>query len=71
MRNCATRLPLATSTPDTYYQCLLRLIYRILFLLVIEERDLVYPSTQSATQRDLYYRFYSLQRLRRLRKNAT
>jgi hypothetical protein len=52
--------------PDTYYQCLLRLIYRILFLLVIEERDLVYPSTQSATQQDLYYRFYSLQRLRRL-----
>ena len=53
-------------TPDTYYQCLLRLIYRILFLFVIEERDLVYPSTQSATQRDLYYSYYSLQRLRRL-----
>ncbi|MGY6217088.1 Eco57I restriction-modification methylase domain-containing protein [Methylolobus aquaticus] len=53
-------------TPDTYYQHLLRLIYRILFLLVIEERDLVFPSTTEAKQRDMYDRYYSLQRLRRL-----
>ena len=52
--------------PDDYYQDLLRLIYRLLFLLVIEERDLVFPLTPSATKRDLYYRYYSLQRLRRL-----
>lgn len=51
---------------DAYYQHLLRLIYRVLFLLVIEERDLVYPLTPSATKRDLYYSYYSLQRLRRL-----
>lgn len=52
--------------PEAFYQYLLRLIYRLLFLLVIEERNLVYPLSPSATKRDLYYRFYSLQRLRRL-----
>jgi hypothetical protein len=52
--------------PKAFYQHLLRLIYRLLFLLVIEERNLVYPLSPSATKRDLYYRFYSLQRLRRL-----
>jgi hypothetical protein len=53
-------------TAPLYYQHLLRLIYRLLFLLVIEERNLVYPLAPSATKRELYYRYYSLQRLRRL-----
>ncbi len=53
-------------TPEPFYQYLLRLIYRLLFLLVIEERNLVYPLSPSADKRDLYYRYYSLQRLRRL-----
>ena len=61
-----TWLPPGISSPLAYYQYLLRLIYRILFLLVIEERDLVYPLAPSATKRDLYYRYYSLQRLRLL-----
>lgn len=51
---------------DIFYQNLLRLIYRLLFLLVIEERNLVYPLSPSTAKRDLYYRYYSLQRLRRL-----
>jgi len=55
-----------TLTPGGYYHHLLRLIYRLLFLLVIEERNLVYPLAPSVPQRDLYYRYYSLQRLRRL-----
>jgi hypothetical protein len=50
----------------TYYQQLLRLIYRLLFLMVIEERGLVFPSGASTTQRGMYERYYSLQRLRRL-----
>ncbi|MCI0387276.1 MAG: restriction endonuclease, partial [Acidobacteria bacterium] len=53
-------------TPDAYYQHLLRLIYRILFLLVIEERDLVYPPKADQTKREIYDLYYSLQRLRRL-----
>lgn len=52
--------------PDTYYHHLLRLIYRLLFLLVIEERDLVYPSSVPSAKREVYDRYYSLQRLRRL-----
>jgi hypothetical protein len=38
-KRCAN--PFATAlSPEIYYQHLLRLIYRLLFLLVIEERDL-------------------------------
>jgi hypothetical protein len=51
---------------NAFYQNLLRLIYRLLFLLVIEERFLVYPLAPSAEKRELYYRYYSLQRLRKL-----
>src|SRR5712691_7418067 len=52
--------------PDAYYQYLLRLIYRILFLMVIEERGLIFPPETDATKREMYDRYYSLQRLRRL-----
>lgn len=51
--------------PDAYYQQLLRLIYRLLFLMVIEERDLVYPPQTNPRQRAVYD-YYSVQRLRRL-----
>lgn len=53
-------------SPETYYQHLLRLIYRLLFLLVIEERDLVFPPSATTRQREIYRRYYSLDRLRRL-----
>lgn len=59
-------IPVGKLPPDTYYQYLLRLIYRLLFLLVIEERDLVFPPAASPAQRDIYRRYYSLDRLRRL-----
>lgn len=52
--------------PEDFYQNLLRLIYRILFLLVIEERNLVYPLSPNSAKQQIYYRYYSLQRLRRL-----
>ena len=52
--------------PEIYYQQLLRLIYRLLFLMVIEERDLVFPQNAPVGKRDIYYRYYSLQRLRRM-----
>ncbi len=55
-----------TLKPTDYYQNLLRLIYRLLFLMVIEERDLVFPPTATQSQRDIYRRYYSLQRLRLL-----
>ena len=49
-----------------YYQQLLQLIYRLLFLMVIEERDLVFPADAPRTQRDIHRKFYSVARLRRL-----
>ena len=53
-------------TPGTYYQHLLRLIYRLLFLMVIEERDLVFPLDVPVRKREIYRSYYSLQRLRLL-----
>jgi hypothetical protein len=55
-----------TLRPDDYYKNLLRLIYRLLFLMVIEERDLVFPPGATATQREIYRRYYSVHRLRLL-----
>ena len=49
-----------------YYHQLLRLIYRLLFLMVIEERDLVFPVDAPGAQRDMHRKFYSVARLRRL-----
>lgn len=54
-----------TLRPETYFQQLLRLIYRFLFLMVTEERDLIYPDVTNP-KRELYYKFYSFERLRKL-----
>lgn len=51
-------------TPNDYYRDLLRLIYRLLFLMVIEERDLVFPPDVPKGKRDIYRSYYSVQRLR-------
>jgi hypothetical protein len=51
---------------SAYYKNLLRLIYRLLFLMVIEERDLIFPPEVELKQRDIYRKFYSVQRLRHL-----
>ena len=66
--NDALRVAAATGdlSPGDYYQQLLRLIYRLLFLMVIEERDLVFPADAPASQRDIHHKFYSVTRLRRL-----
>jgi SAM-dependent methyltransferase len=49
-----------------YYKNLLRLIYRLLFLMVIEERDLVFPPSIEKARRDIYRNYYSVHRLRLL-----
>ena len=51
---------------DDYYQQLLRLIYRLLFLMVIEERDLVFPADAPRARREIHREFYSVARLRSL-----
>ncbi len=51
-----------------YYRELLRLIYRFLFLLVVEDRKLLFTPTEnpaeSLAQHDIYTRYYSMARLR-------
>ena len=54
-----------------YYRHQLRIIYRLLFLFVIEERNLVYADSKTpATKRfnQIYFNHYSLLRLRKLAK---
>jgi uncharacterized protein (DUF433 family) len=53
-------------TPERYYQQQLRLIYRLLFLMVTEERNLIYPDNHNKKLRDIYYQYYSVERLRRM-----
>lgn len=47
-----------------YFQELLRLIYRIIFLVTIEERDLLHPSQVPDKVKELYNVGYSARRLR-------
>lgn len=51
---------------EDFYKEVLRLIYRLLFLMVIEERGLVFPSGTAARHREVYEQFYSVMRLRRM-----
>ncbi|MEZ4827944.1 MAG: DNA methyltransferase [Bacteroidia bacterium] len=60
---------LGTLDAEEYYRHQLRIIYRLLFLFVIEERNLVYadsktPETKRFSQ--IYFNYYSLLRLRKL-----
>lgn len=53
----------ALALPD-YFAALLRLVYRLIFLLAAEDRGLLHPATASAAARQLYARGYALGRLR-------
>ena len=59
-------LAAARDFPAQVYPQLLRLVYRLLFLMVIEERDLIFATASDTKKRALYYAHYSLARLRRL-----
>lgn len=53
---------------EKLYQYLLRFIYRVLFLMVIEERDIVYSENGKDVKyhKNIYYDNYSISRLRKL-----
>jgi hypothetical protein len=51
---------------EDYYRELLRLIYRLIFLFVAEDRELFFTKDFSPKVKDLYTRYYSTGRLRRL-----
>jgi methylase of polypeptide subunit release factors len=60
------RVAEARLSAEDFYKEVLRLIYRLLFLMVIEERGLVFPSGTAARHREIYEQFYSVMRLRRM-----
>jgi len=53
----------ALPLPD-YYAALLRLVYRLIFLLAAEDRNLLHPTKATAAARQLYARGYAVGRLR-------
>ena len=52
-------------TADSLNDEFLTLVYRLLFLLVIEERHLVFERDADQSKRNIYYAYYSLQCLRK------
>lgn len=51
------------STQD-YYRQLLRVVYRLVFLLVAEDRNLLHPPDTADEVKERYYRYYSISRIR-------
>lgn len=60
------RLHVGELSAQDYYRQLLRLVYRLIFLFVAEDRDLLLEPSAGDLTRDNYFRYYSTQRLRRL-----
>ncbi|MDI6817043.1 MAG: S24 family peptidase [Actinomycetota bacterium] len=65
-RNLRERLQSGGLSTDDYYRQLLRLVYRLLFLFVAEDRDLLLDRKASGEARRVYVDYYSTVRLRRL-----
>lgn len=65
-RDLRERLRSGDLDKQDYYRQLLRLVYRLLFLFVAEDRELLLDPQASPSVRERYTRFYSLTGLRRL-----
>src|SRR5262249_8655326 len=55
-----------TLNAQEYYRQLLRLVYRLLFLFVAEDREALFDPNADETARERYLRHYSTRRLRTL-----
>ena len=64
------RLRQGALSPQDYYRQLLRLVYRLIFLFVAEDRDLLFPPDSDFTAQQRYRDYYSTQRLRRLAERS-
>ena len=51
-------------TEECYFRQLLRIVYRLVFLLTVEERNLLHPKSASESARRLYADGYAVRRLR-------
>lgn len=64
------KIKVGNLSPKNYYRQLLRIIYRLLFLMVTEERDLIYDPEDKKLEtqklKKIYLQFYSIARLRKL-----
>src|SRR5690606_23937407 len=60
------KLRQGTLTTDDFYRQLLRTVYRLLFLFVAEDRELLHPPDATDDARLLYDAHYSARRLREL-----
>ena len=49
-----------------YYRQLLRAVYRLIFLFVAEDRDLLLVAPRGSKERERYLRYYSMDRIRSL-----
>jgi hypothetical protein len=56
---------------EALYRQLLRVVYRLIFLAVAEDRDLLHPRNTTLEARSRYERYYSLRRLRHLAERRT
>jgi len=65
-QNLCQRLKAGELNKQDLYRQLLRLVYRLIFLFVAEDRDLLHSPGASEDARSRYARFYSGQRLRRM-----
>src|SRR5829696_1553408 len=54
-----------------YYRQLLRLVYRLLFLLAAEERDLLFAPDVAPRQKEVYREYYGVNRLRDLARRRS
>jgi len=59
-----------TLATKNYFNQLLRLVYRLIFLLTVEERGLLHPDNSNEKARTLYAQGYSVRRLRDRAVNA-
>lgn len=60
------RLYNGSLTRQEYFRQLLRLVYRIIFLFVLEDRGMLHGPEATPISRERYYHSYSLSRLRKL-----
>jgi len=61
-----TKLQTGKLNAQDYYRQLLRLVYRLLFLFVAEDRDLLLDPNASQTVKDYYNKYYSTAKIRKL-----
>ena len=64
------RLQAGELRKEDFYRQLLRLAYRLIFLFVAEDRDLIHTPDASERARSCYAKFYSGQRLRRMAERS-